>query len=103
MPMDEKQADAVARLILESGLNAQHNLRNPRENESPHRVVQRRTGAFVITGMVGAAMFRSFGFGLLACSLVIGGIAALLLLVLLVKNVLSDNSSTRTSGKPRAD
>lgn len=79
MTMDENQADAIARAILEPDLKAQEQLRQRRAREATALTVQRRAAGIALVGMAIGGTIGHFAFGEFSRYLLVGGLVAYLL------------------------
>jgi uncharacterized membrane protein YfcA len=77
--MDEKQADAIARAILEPDRQAREQLRRKREAEAARLVLQRRAAGAALAGMAVGGAVGHFASGDFPRWLVVGGLIAYLL------------------------
>jgi len=79
MTVDENQADAIARAILEPDLKAQEQLRQRRAREATTLTAQRRAAGIALVGMAIGGTIGYFAFGEFSRYLLVGGLVAYLL------------------------
>lgn len=79
MTMDENQAGAIARAILEPDLKAQQQLGHRRAREATALTVQRRAAGTALVGMAIVGTIGYFAFGEFPRYLLVGGLVAYLL------------------------